>query len=85
MSIDFVGVRVSISGVGFRRADGAGFPSYVNVLCWDDQNRTWIHFAHIKTKKPGHWEVFKTVVPKVTTTALIIYMRKKKKKHIELG
>ena len=74
VSIDFGGARLTISGIGLRRSDEGGFPTVANVLCWDDHNNTWVHIAHVKPTRPGPWEVYKTVIPKVTTRAIAIYM-----------
>lgn len=77
---------MTISGIGFRRADGEGFPSVANVLCWDDHNETWLHTAHVKLTKPGTWQIYRTVIPRVSTTALTVcVLSENKAKHTELG
>jgi hypothetical protein len=84
--LDFKGLRRTVSGVGFQRTN-EGFPEVANVLCWDEHNKCWVHVAHVQLVKPGaEWQSYKTVVPRVTTTAMLFYfLSEGDKKHIELG
>ena len=63
--------RFQISGVGLRRADGEGWPAKVNLLCWDETNRAWVHIAHLCPSKPSAWNTTKQLIPRVTTSALL--------------